>query len=51
MAVLHDDPFLPAEISGACNTIVNEDGILTGYTTDGIGFREALKEEDRKSVV
>ncbi|MPN21510.1 Shikimate dehydrogenase (NADP(+)) [bioreactor metagenome] len=27
-----------AAISGAVNTVVNEDGILTGYTTDGTGW-------------
>ncbi len=45
MCALADRLSQASEISGACNTIVNEDGILTGYTTDGIGFREALKEE------
>lgn len=33
-----------AEISGAVNTIVNEDGILTGYTTDGIGYVKSAEE-------
>ena len=27
-----------AELCGAVNTIVNEDGVLTGHITDGIGF-------------
>lgn len=26
-----------AEIIGACNTFVNDDGVITGYITDGIG--------------
>ena len=29
----------------AVNTIVNDNGVLTGYTTDGIGFVQALKDE------
>lgn len=33
-----------AELVGAVNTVVNHDGELTGYTTDGIGFVEALKD-------
>ena len=27
-----------AEIIGACNTFVNDDGVITGHITDGIGF-------------
>lgn len=39
------DKLSPAsEISGACNTIVNENGVLTGYTTDGIGFMKAVED-------
>ena len=34
-----------AEMVGAVNTIVNDDGILTGYTTDGIGFMKSLDDE------
>lgn len=34
-----------AEMCGAVNTIVNDDGILTGYTTDGIGFMKSLDDE------
>jgi shikimate dehydrogenase len=30
---------------GAVNTIVNDDGILTGYNTDGIGYVRSLKAE------
>ena len=33
-----------AEMCGAVNTIVNEDGVLTGHITDGIGYMEALKD-------
>ena len=30
---------------GAVNTIVNDDGVLTGYNTDATGFLQALLEE------
>ena len=33
-----------AELCGAVNTIVNENGVLTGHITDGIGFVRNLKE-------
>ena len=33
-----------AKMIGAVNTVVNHDGVLTGYTTDGIGFVNALKD-------
>lgn len=40
------DKLSPAsEISGAVNTVVNDHGILTGYTTDGKGFMLALEDE------
>lgn len=38
----HLDP--AAKMIGAVNTVVNHDGVLTGYTTDGIGFVNALKD-------
>ena len=34
-----------AEKIGAVNTIVNDDGILTGYNTDAAGFLRALHEK------
>jgi shikimate dehydrogenase len=34
-----------AEKIGAVNTIVNEDGVLTGYNTDATGFLQALLEK------
>jgi shikimate dehydrogenase len=34
----------PAAEIGAINTIVNDDGILTGYNTDGDGALQALEE-------
>lgn len=35
-----------AEMCGAVNTIVNDDGVLTGHITDGIGYMAALKDDD-----
>ena len=35
-----------AKLCGAANTIVNENGVLTGHITDGIGFMQALKDND-----
>ena len=35
-----------AELCGAVNTIVNEDGVLTGHITDGIGYMRALKDNN-----
>jgi len=44
-----------AEKTGAINTIVNDDGVLTGYNTDATGFLQALLERgikpEGKSVV
>ena len=34
-----------ARTVGAVNTVVNQDGELTGYNTDGPGFIESLKED------
>lgn len=33
-----------AEIIGAVNTVVNDNGVLTGHTTDGIGYMMAVKD-------
>lgn len=33
-----------AEICGAVNTVVNDNGILTGYTTDGTGYLRAAHD-------
>ena len=33
-----------AEITGAVNTVVNDNGILTGYTTDGVGYMRAVQD-------
>lgn len=32
-----------AEIIGACNVFVNDDGVITGHVTDGVGFINNLK--------
>ena len=34
-----------AELVGAVNTVVNDNGVLTGHITDGTGYMRALKEE------
>jgi shikimate dehydrogenase len=39
-----------AEKIGAVNTIVNDEGILTGYNTDGLGFIKGLKEFAQESI-
>ena len=33
-----------AEMCGAVNTIVNDNGVLTGHITDGIGYMSGLKD-------
>ena len=33
-----------ASLSGSVNTVIHQDGILTGATTDGIGYVRALRE-------
>ena len=33
-----------AELCGAVNTIVNDNGVLTGHITDGIGYMMSLKD-------
>lgn len=45
-----------AEIIGACNAFVNENGIITGYITDGIGFiinlqKHGVEVQGKKVVV
>jgi len=50
-----DEVDATAEKIGAVNTIVNDDGVLTGYNTDATGFLRALLERgidpEWKSVV
>lgn len=33
-----------ADLIGAVNTVVNDDGILTGHNTDGVGYMQAVKD-------
>lgn len=35
-----------AKMCGAVNTVINDDGILTGTITDGTGFMHSLKEKN-----
>lgn len=44
VATLCDKLSPAAKICGAVNTVVNDNGVLTGYTTDGIGYMRSLKE-------
>lgn len=44
MCTLADRLSPASEISGSANTVINDKGILTATTTDGIGFMEAVKE-------
>ena len=44
MCQLADEVSPAAKICGACNTIVNDDGVLKAYTTDGVGFMRAVAE-------
>lgn len=45
MFPLCDELSPAAEIIGAVNTVVNENGKLIGHTTDGTGYMQALKED------
>lgn len=44
MANLCDRLSAAARISGSVNTVVNDNGILTGHTTDGVGFLRSARE-------
>lgn len=39
-----------AQLCGAVNTIVNENGVLTGHITDGIGYMSALKDNQIDAI-
>ena len=39
-----------AKMCGAVNTIVNDNGHLTGHITDGIGFMQALKDNNIDAI-
>ena len=40
-----------AEIIGAVNTIVNDNGVLTGYTTDGLGYMHAVEDAGHNIIL
>lgn len=44
MCTLCDQLSPAARIIGAVNTVVNDDGILTGYTTDGTGYMMSVQD-------
>ena len=50
MATLCDKLSPAAEIIGAVNTVVNDNGILTGYTTDGTGYMRAALDAGHNLV-
>lgn len=33
-----------AQLTGAVNTVINDNGVLTGHTTDGVGYMMAAKD-------
>lgn len=39
-----------AQLCGAVNTVVNENGKLIGHITDGIGFMQSLKEKNIDAI-
>jgi len=44
MCELADELSPAARLIGAVNTVLNEDGKLKGYNTDGIGYMQAVKD-------
>lgn len=44
MCELADKLSPAAKISGAVNTVLNENGVLTGFNTDGIGYMLSVKD-------
>ncbi|MCI7813441.1 MAG: shikimate dehydrogenase [Lachnospiraceae bacterium] len=44
MCELADQLSPAARMIGAVNTVVNDDGVLTGHNTDGVGYMQALAE-------
>ena len=49
MAELCDELSQAAKIGGAVNTVVNDNGKLTGHTTDGVSYMMAAKDAGRGS--
>lgn len=50
MCALCDHLSQASQIGGAVNTVVNDGGVLTGYTTDGIGFMRSVKEAGQQII-
>lgn len=50
MATLCDKLSPAAKFCGAVNTVVNDNGMLTGYTTDGIGYMCAIQESGHNII-
>lgn len=44
VTALLDELSPAAKLIGAVNTVVNDDGHLTGYNTDGIGFMQSVRD-------
>lgn len=44
VAELLDELSPVARLIGAVNTVVNDDGKLTGYNTDGVGYMQSVKD-------
>lgn len=44
MAELVDKLTPAAQLTGAVNTVINDNGVLTGHTTDGVGYMMAAKD-------
>lgn len=44
MCELADKLSPAAKMMGAVNTVLNEEGVLTGYNTDGVGYMQAVKD-------
>lgn len=44
MCELVDNLSPAAKMIGAVNTVLNENGVLTGYNTDGMGYMQAVKD-------
>lgn len=50
MSELCDKLSPAAEIIGAVNTVVNDDGVLTGHTTDGVGYMMAVRDAGHEII-
>lgn len=50
MASLCDQLSPVASLTGSVNTVLNENGILIGHTTDGVGYFRSLKEKGHNLI-